>query len=346
MKVKLSNLKISHIATALPRKIVRLEEYADRFGEKNVRRIKKSTGVEQMHMSAEDMCASDYGVELAKRLMNKLGRHGEDFDGIVFISQSPDYIMPATGCIIQDRLKLPETAVSFDINCGCTGYVFGLYQAALLISSGSCRRVLVFTGDTHIRMTHELDRSGRMLFGDGYSVSIVERGNENIFFNINNDGSKYKLIITEAGGFRRPKSAETREPTFDENGVPHWAEYISMNGLEVMNFALARVPKLIEETLADIGWTKADVGTFAFHQANQFMLRALASVLKIEPERMPIALKNTGNTSSSSIPLLLSIERDRLKLDKTILCGFGVGMSWGAIAADLSKTIIHDVEII
>ena len=156
--------------------------------------------------------------------------------------------------------------------------------------------------------------------------------------------------MMEAGGFRKPKSAETAQPIFDAKGNPRWPEYSYMNGMEIMNFALSKVPVLINETLADVGWRKDEVGVFAMHQANQLILQFLASRLKIEPERMPITLRETGNTVSASIPLMLTAKRDELAmknaLRKVIICGFGVGLSWGTVAADLSSTIIHDTWII
>ena len=350
MKVRLSNLRISHIATALPKDIVQIRDYEKFFDPKAIRRIMKSTGVEAIHIAKPEMCSSDYDVELAKRLMQEIGMSGDDFDGIVFVSQTPDYITPATSIIMQDRLGLPQSAVAFDINYGCSGYVYGLYQASLLVSSSSCRRVLMFTGDTQVRLSHEQDRTNRMILGDGFSATIVECGDQTFHFNIQSDGSGYRAIIVEAGGFRRPKSEETAAPIFDDKGNPHWAEYVYLDGMEIMNFALTRVPALINETLTDVGWSKSDVGVFAMHQANQLILQFLASRLKIEPDRMPIFMKSVGNTVSASIPLMLSSKRDELvkrdALKKVIMCGFGVGLSWGTVATDLSETIIHDTWII
>ncbi len=346
MKVTLSNLKISHIAAGLPQKVVPMSEYEVFFTEKEIKRIRKSTGVESVHMADEDKCTSDYAAMLAGRLMKETGLSGSDFDGIVLISQTPDYPVPATSVILQDRLGLPQSAVAFDINYGCSGYIYGLYQAALLISSGSCRRVLIFTGDTQIRMIHEQDRGNRMVLGDGFAVTVMEQGNQEMCFHINSDGSGYQYIFMEAGGWRRPKSAETSEPVTDHHGHPRWPEYTYMDGLEIMNFALNKVPSLVQDTLEYAGWSKEEVGTYAMHQANQLILEFLAKRIGVEMDRMPIVMKNMGNTVSASVPLMFTEKHHELKLQnalkKVLICGFGVGLSWGAATADLSDTVIHD----
>ncbi len=346
MKVTLSNLKISYIAAGLPKRVVPMSEYEAFFTEKEIKRIRKSTGVESVHMADEDKCTSDYAVMLTERLMKESGLSGQDFDGIVLISQTPDYPVPATSVILQDRLGLPQSSVAFDINYGCSGYIYGLYQAALLVSSGSCNRVLVFTGDTQIRMIHEQDRGNRMVLGDGFAVTVMERGNQKMYFNINSDGSGYRYIFMEAGGWRRPKSAETLEPVTDRHGHPRWPEYTYMDGLEIMNFALNKVPSLVQDTLEYAGWNKEEVGTYAMHQANQLILEFLAKRIGVEMDRMPIVMKNMGNTVSASVPLMLTEKHHELKLknalEKVLICGFGVGLSWGAATVNISESMIYD----
>ena len=346
MKVTLSNLNISHITAGLPKKIISMREYESFFSEKEIRRIKKSTGVESVHMAEADKCTSDYAVMLARQLMEKSGLSGGDFDGIVFISQTPDYRVPATSVILQNRLGLPQTSVAFDINYGCSGYIYGLYQAALLISSKSCRRVLIFTGDTQIRMIHEQDRGNRMVLGDGFAVTVMECGNQQMSFNIHSDGNGYQYIFMEAGGWRMPKSENTAKPVTDRHGHPRWPEYTYMDGLEIMNFALSQVPPLIQDTLQFAGWEKDEVGTFAMHQANQLIMEFLAKRIGVEMERMPIVIKHMGNTVSASVPLMLTEKHHELAqnhaLEKVLICGFGVGLSWGAATVNLSKTEIYD----
>lgn len=345
MKVKLNGLKISHIATCLPKKIVHMSDYAKFFSEKDIKRIMSSTGVESVHVADENFCSSDYYAETAKKLMAESGFKPDDFDGIVMVFQTPDYPIPTAATIMQDRLGLPKSTVAFEINYGCTGYIYGLYQASLLISSGSCQRVLVFTGDTHVRTLHEEDRANRMILGDGFAVTIVERGEDEFAFEIFSDGSGYKQIIIEAGGFRLPKSEKTSEPIIDTDGNTHWLEYTFMDGMAIMNFSLKRVPPLIEDSLKFVGWEKNSVGLFALHQANGLILDFLRRRIKVEPERCPSVMKNIGNTAGSSIPLMLSNCHKNFsenQLEKVLMCGFGVGLSLGTAAVNLSNTKIYD----
>lgn len=345
MKVKLSGIKISHIATCLPKNVVHMSEYEKFFSAKDIKRIMDSTGVESVHVADENLCTSDYYFETAKKLMAESNFKPEDFDGIVMVFQTPDYTIPTAATIMQDRLGLPKSAVAFEINYGCTGYIYGLYQASLLISSGSCQRVLVFTGDTHVRTLHEEDRSNRMILGDGFAVTIVERGEDEFSFEIFSDGSGYRQLIIEAGGYRMPKSEKTSVPIVDAEGNTHWLEYTFMDGMAIMNFSLKQVPPLIEDSLKFAGWEKNSVGLFALHQANGLILDFLRRRIKVEPERCPIVMKNIGNTAGSSIPLMLSIKHkdfDKKNLERVLMCGFGVGLSLGTAAVNLSNTKIYD----
>ena len=345
MKVKLNGVKISHIATSVPKKIVRMSEYEKFFSAKDIKRIMQSTGVESVHVADENLCSSDYYAETAKKLMAESGFKPDDFDGLVMVFQTPDYIVPTAATIMQDRLGLPKSTVAFEINYGCTGYIYGLYQASLLISSGSCQRVLVFVGDAHVRTLHEEDRANRMILGDGFAVTIVERGEDEFAFQIFSDGSGYKQLIIEAGGFRMPKSEKTAEPIVDAEGNTHWLEYTFMDGMAIMNFSLKQVPPLIEDSLKFAGWEKNSVGLFALHQANGLILDFLRRRIKVEPERCPITMKNTGNTAGSTIPIMLSKCHKNFsadQLEKVLMCGFGVGLSLGTAAVNLSNTKIYD----
>lgn len=341
MKVKLNGLKISHIAAGLPKKKISVFDYAEIFGERKIKKISQSTGVEFLHVAEENLCASDYSEILAKYLMKETGFTPQDFDGIVFISQTPDYIMPATSITLQDRLNLPTTSVAFDINYGCNGYIYGLYQASMLIATGSCNRVLIFTGDTKRRLLAEDDRSTQLIMGDGFSATIMERGTDEICFNIHSDGSGSADGIVQAGSFRCPK-------IFDKDSDLYRLNFLHMNGVKMMDFVTSRVPDLILETLEYVGWKKSDVGVFALHQVNKLFLIDIAEKLNIPAERMPITLQETGNTGSASIPLMFSKEHISLTeknfLEKVLLCSFGVGLSWGAATVNLSETKIFDTQ--
>ena len=346
MKVKISGVHISHIAAGLPKEIISVRDFEKYFSAKDVKRIIESTGVEYLHVAENNLCSSDYFVMMGERLMQENNLKPEDFDGVILVFQTPDYIAPPTCTIVQDRLHLPTDSVAFDINYGCTGYIYGLYQAALLISSGSCKRILIFVGDTQIRHLHEEDRGNRMILGDGFAATIVERGDDDMYFNIHSDGSGYKFLITEAGGCRNPKTAETAKPAIDSNGNTYWSECTYMDGVAIMEFVLKRVPPLVEESLAQVGWNKNDVGIYALHQASSIILNFLRRRLKVDKNRLPIALKDTGNLAGASIPVALAISKNNFikqDFEKVLFCGFGIGLSWGTATANLSDTKIYDV---
>lgn len=345
MKVKISGVRISHIAAGLPKEKICVHDFEKCFSAKDVERIIESTGVEYLHVAENNLCSSDYFVMLGERLIQENNFKSSDFDGVILVFQTPDYIAPPTCTIVQDRLHLPTDSVAFDINYGCTGYIYGLYQAALLVSSGSCKRVLIFVGDTQIRMVHPEDRGNRMILGDGFSVTVVERGDDEMYFNIYSDGSGYKLLITEAGGFRMPKTSETAKPAIDANGITYWPEHVYMDGVAVMEFVLKKIPPLVEESLAQVGWEKNDVGIFALHQANKMILDFLRRRLRVDKNRLPIALQMTGNLTGASIPVALSVTKNNFTkqdFEKVLFCGFGIGLSWGTATANLSDTKIYE----
>lgn len=345
MRTKLRGLKIAAIGTCLPKSTFHIASYEQQYGS-DIKRIMESTGVKEVRIAEDDLCTSDYCVFAAQQLLKSLNIAANDVDGIVFVSQTPDYILPATSVIMQDRLGLPKGAVAFDINYGCSGYVYGLFQAALLVSSGSCSRVLLCAGDTQLKLVHELDKANRMVLGDGFSVTLIERGEEELCFNMKSDGSGHEHIIVPSGGFRRPHTAETCIAKPDGDGNMRSEENSYMNGFEIMSFAIREVPKLLRETLEYVGWEKESVGTFALHQANRFMLQYLSKRAKLPLENVPISIEKTGNTASASIPLMFSLEAGRLrregKLDRVVACGFGVGLSWGAVTMNLAKTKIFE----
>lgn len=346
MRVKFNRSVIRGISSSIPKEVVHLSSLSSLFGTDEVKKIMASTGIEQIRIAKEGQCASDLCLTAAEDLLEKLEISPLTIDGIVFVSQTPDYKMPATSVLLQHRLGLPTTAVAFDINYGCSGFVYGLYQASMLIEAGGCNRVLVCVGDTATRMVHPQDRSVRMVFGDGGSAVLIDNGEATSHFLLRTDGSGADSLIIPAGGARKTINEETAIPVEDVDGNIRNEETVRMNGMEIMNFALREIPAMINEMLTVTGWRKDEVGTFALHQANQFMLEYLRKKMKLPKESVPIAVSTVGNTGPASIPLMLSLKHQDLsaakQLEKVICCGFGVGLSWAACSLDLSSTLILD----
>ncbi|MDZ5473309.1 ketoacyl-ACP synthase III [Bacillus sp. 31A1R] len=345
MKARFTNVSIKGISSAIPKGQLELGSLEAIYGEGEVKKIIASTGIESVRVSSDNQCTSDLCKTAAKALFARLEIDPLSVDGIIFISQTPDYKMPATSVLLQHQLGLPTTAVAFDINYGCSGYVYGLYQAFMLIQSGGCNRVLVCVGDTSTKFVHPGDRSVRMVFGDGGSATLIERGEETSYFILRTDGSGAEHLIIPAGGARKPISEKTSIPFETENGNIRSEENIYMNGMEIMSFALREIPPMINELLDEVRWSKEDVGIYALHQANKFMLDYLRKKMKLNKDAVPVAVSSVGNTGPASIPLMLSQLNQVLpkeRLEKVICCGFGVGLSWASCTVNLSSTTILD----
>lgn len=338
--------QITGIAVSVPGQKFALTQLADIWGEKEIKQIMAATGIYSVRIAPKGMTTSDLCFDAAKNLFAAMDVTAESVDGIVFVTQTPDYIAPPTSPLLQNRLGLPTTCVAFDINYGCSGYIYGLLQANLLINANTCTRVLVCTGDINSAMISPRDRSVRMVFGDAGSATLVEQGADETYFEVGTDGSIEYLVIP-AGGGRNPSTDETKKEKEYEAGNFRSLEHLHMDGAQVMNFALQRVPSVITSVLKYAGWDKESVGTFALHQANKFLLEYLRKKMRVKPEAVPFSSSMVGNTGPASIPLMLSLEAQRLgeqkRLKRVVMCGFGVGLSWGAVTANLESTKILGV---
>jgi 3-oxoacyl-[acyl-carrier-protein] synthase III len=344
MKCLIKNIKIQAIATYLPTNILEMDSLNDLYGEDNVKMVIKATGVERARIADEKQTASDMCFEAASFLIEKEKIKKEDIDGLVFVSQTADYRAPATSIILQDKLGLSKETVCFDIPYGCSGYIYGIFQAATLIGSGACKKVMVLAGDTTTKLINPKDRAQRMVFGDAGSATIVSSGKGEIGFHIGSDGSEFEKVIVPAGGFRTPSTEETRKEIIDSDGNVRTLDNLYMDGIAVFNFIIKYGQKSIKTLLDYMQWEKKDVKFWAMHQATRFTLNNLRKRLNIDIDKVSINLTNYGNTGPATIPLVLtdicSIESgiDTSQWDKVIMSGYGVGLSWGSIACNLQNT--------
>ncbi len=344
MFFKFNNIQISHIASCVPKNIVNLTDFASLYGELEVKKIINSTGIASIRKAGGEITTSDLCFSAAEKILMEGNISKSSIDAVVFISQTPDYRLPQTSFLLQNKLGLSENTLCFDIPLGCSGYIYGLFQASMLIHSG-CNKVLLMAGDTNTKMISSRDRSVSMVFGDGGSATIVERGDGNLSSIIKSDGSGYDKLIINAGAFRNPSTRQTCVRVEREPGIYRSDEDLYMDGMAIMNFAISEVPLLIGQILEKQGWSQDEVGIYGLHQANSFMLNYLRKKMKLAPEKVPICVDNFGNTGSASIPLMLvnlySEQEQNALLEKVILCGFGVGLSWGAIATSFANTKFH-----
>lgn len=347
MKCIINNINIQAIATYLPTNILEMNSLIDLYGENNVKMVINATGVERVHVADKEQTASDMCFEAASFLLEKEKINKEEIDALLFVSQTADYRAPATSIILQDRLGLSTEIVCFDIPYGCSGYIYGIFQAATLIGSGTCKNVLVLAGDTTTKMINPKDRAQRMVFGDCGSATIVSKGMGQIGFHICSDGSQHEKVIIPAGGFRIPSSEKTRKEYIDSDGNYRTQENLYMDGSSVFNFIIKFGQQSINTLLQYMKWNKNDVNFFALHQATRFTLSYLRKRLKIDSEKAPINIANYGNTGPTTIPLILTdlchseSGVETTKWDKVIMSAYGIGLSWGSIACNLSQTHIY-----
>lgn len=327
---------ISSISTYFPDHILTNGELATCFTDWPERKIYQKTGILERRICGPKETAADLGVAAAERLFTDFSVDRSDIDFLIFCTQSPDYFLPTTACVMQDRLGLPMSAGAIDINQGCSGFVYGLSVANGLIESGVVNSVLLVTADTYSKYINPRDKSVRTLFGDGATATLItvsDEGQKVDHFIFGTDGSGAGNLIVPNGGHRSPKDRMACAEETDEFGNSRTSDNLYMNGGEVMGFTLSCVPKAIDGVLHKSGLGMAEIDYFVFHQANKFMLDALQRKLKLPNEKVPRCFEKTGNTVSSTIPITLAqlkAQHCLLPGDKVLLCGFGVGYSWAA----------------
>jgi 3-oxoacyl-[acyl-carrier-protein] synthase-3 len=324
----------------LPERALTNEDLARDFPEWTLEKIADKTGIVRRHVAASGECSSDLAVAAATRLFAAGACKPEAIDFVLLCTQSPDYFLPTTACILQDRLGLPTTAGALDFNLGCSGFVYGLSLAKGLIETGQAANVLLLTAETYSKFMHRDDRSVRSLFGDAAAATLVQARPDAPApglpwigpFVFGTDGKGTENLIVPTGGMRKPARGQTAPGC--ENGTgPRFPDHLHMNGPEIFSFTLRAVPRAVGELLERAGRTIDEVDLFVFHQANRYMLEHLRGKLKIPPEKFVLASSHCGNTVSSTIPIALkeSARRGQLPGGRLVmLVGFGVGYSWGA----------------
>ncbi len=329
---------ISAIEYYLPHNILSTAQLANELPDWSVEKIDAKTGISDRHIAASDECSSDLAVEAAKKLFRTGACDPEQIDYLLFCTQTPDYYLPTTACLIQARLGISKMAGALDYNLGCSGFVAGLGLAKGLIETGQATRVLLLTAETYSKFIHARDRSARTLFGDAAAatlVSAVEAGGHQLIgpFVYGTDGDGGEHLIVPAGGMRQPRTQETAIECEDESGNVRSRDNLFMNGKEIFDFTLRTIPGCVNDLLSRANLRLEAVDLFVFHQANEYILEHLRKRLKIPKEKFLIAMRHCGNTVSSTIAIALkeAWQDGFLKPGRLImLVGFGVGYSWSA----------------
>lgn len=312
---------LKHISVYLPDKSVTNEDIAEMFPSWESSKIFEKVGIKNRYVADSKEGVADMAVAAIRNLQLETGIDLSQVDYFLLCTQSPDYQIPTTACIVQHRVGLSNNCGAIDINQGCSGYIYGLSLASALVSSGIANNVLLVTADVYSKHIHNSDKGNMSLFGDAATASLISSDGKYEIgkFSLGTDGSGYdKLIIKNSGLFS--KSLNQDDP---EN-------FLFMDGAAVFDFTAKRIPQLIEENLVLNGLAKDDINLFVFHQANTFMLNFLRNRIKIEKNRFLINMENYGNTVSSSIPLAFKDSFDGENRN-VMMVGFGVGLSWGAV---------------
>lgn len=323
---------IKAISYYLPERIVTNEELITEFPEWSIEKIAQKVGVKHRHIAGKEETAGDMAEKATLKLFREYNINPKDIDFVMLCTQSPDYFLPSTACILQHKLGIPTTAGAFDYNLGCSGCIYGLAVAQGLIAAGIAKNVLLLTSETYSRYLHPTDKSNRSIFGDAAAACVVSTdGFAQIGkFALGTDGSGAEHLIVKTGAARQKEY--TGMVMEDEEGHSKYDDYLYMNGSGIFNFTLEAVPEMMKQIITKNVIDKDSIDYYVFHQANKFMLNTIRKVCALPKEKFYINLEETGNTVSSTIMIALKdcIDNNTIKSGmKVMIAGFGVGLSWG-----------------
>jgi len=339
--INVDGIKIKGVACCVP-DIIEDNLTLPLFDLEKREKIVKTTGVRRRRVVDENTCTSDLALSAARNLIDKLAIDVSDIGVLVFATQTPDFILPATSHVIHKELGLKDDTITFDINLGCSAYVYGLYLVSALLKRHHKKYALLLAGDTISKYASPDDASTVFLFGDAGTATIVEKtANDEIMkFSLGSDGNGWQNLLIPAGASRKRASLQTHTLIAGEDGNARSDEHLFMDGMEIFNFTISTVVPHIQSVIDYCGMPDIVV----FHQANKYMLEFMRKSLKIPTEIFLYSLPDYGNTSSASIPLTLCVHKIRAKeMSKVLLSGFGVGYSWGTTILDLSETVFMDI---
>ena len=333
--------RIRAICSSVPERLFDNRRDATAFEPDEVDKVVRLAGVQSRHLASDRICSSDLCTAAAGLAIRAAGWEPASVDGLIFVTQSPDYLLPSTACLVQQRLGLPDTCAAFDVGLGCSGYPYGLWIAAMMLGSGGLRRVLLLHGETPTRFSDHSDRAVALLFGDAGSATAIESAEPGSaavwWFSLHTDGSGWRDLIIEGGGFRDRAPADPRK------------HCVSMNGANIFNFAIKRVPAVIEETIQGSGVDRRKIDYFILHQSNLFIMRHLAKKMQIPQEKLPLTIQRFGSAGGPSVPLTITqgdLVRPPDRALQLLLVGYGVGLSWGTALLGLPPDAVLDHVVV
>ena len=347
---KFNHMHIRGVSAVVPSNEKSIDSEADKYagGVASVERIKATIGIDRRRVTSPDVTTADLCCFAAERILKEHSISRESIDAVICVTQTPDYLLPCNAAVLHGRMGLPKSCACFDVSMGCSGYVYGLWLAGMMVESGGLKRVLLLVGDTVSKFVNSKDLTAAALFGDAGSATLVEYKEEPSpsFFALNTDGSGYEALIIPAGGYRNPRNDENARAVEDSEGNWRSACDLHMKGGDVFNFTIREEPKAVAEILEYAGLEKDEIDHFFLHQANRYILSNIAKRLKVPAEKMPCDLVSRyGNQSSASIPCVMAdvLGGEAGDSRHVLLSGFGVGLSWASAVLSLAPSVVLPV---
>jgi len=341
--LEIKNVALAGIAACVPETIEE-NNSLPLFNGDEAEKFIASTGIERRRVARNNLCASDLCFKAAEKLIADVGWQKEDIDCLIFVSQTPDYILPATSCILQNRLGLSEDCYTLDISLGCSGWVYGLSVITSLLASGTMKKGLLLAGEIASGPCSPKDKTTYPIFGDaGTATAIVfDEGSAGFKFHLASDGGGHKAIIIPDGGFRSRVNPQSFVMEEIEPGVERSRLNTVLEGMDVFSFGISKVPETVSKLIDHYKLAPTEIDYFVFHQANRFLNEKVRKKLKLEESKVPYSLKDFGNTSSATIPLTMvtslshNVTHDKCAF---VCCGFGVGLSWASVYFETQSLI-------
>ncbi|MEL1264533.1 ketoacyl-ACP synthase III [Pseudoxanthomonas putridarboris] len=324
-QTRIQGFRVAGVSTCVPaRRVDNLAE-AEHFGADEVRKVVSMAGVRYRHVVDAGVTSADLCLEAAARLLERLDWSPDSISGLVFVTQSPDYFLPSTACLLHKWLGLPDSCAAFDIGLGCSGYPYGLYLAATMLKGGGHTRILMLHGETPSRFTDPDDHATTLLFGDAGSATALELSDDGeASFCLHTDGGGHEGLIIRGGGFRDRQPSQPRHL------------HLEMDGAAIFNFTIKRVPSLVRDALALAGKETDDIDQYVFHQSNRFIMKHLAKKCGLPDERVPMTIEDTANCGGPSVAVTLTRSAGDAGSPRTVmLVGYGVGLSWASAVLTL-----------
>lgn len=331
--LKIENVAISGIAACVPPKMVENIDSDLIEDKEELQRYIDTTGVQRRYIAEDGICSSDLCLCAAEKLISQLGWSKEEIECLIMVTQTPDYIFPATACVLQNRLGLSANCLSFDITMSCPGWIYGLSVMSSMLSAGKMKKGLLLVGETSTKAKSPYDRVN-LLAGDAGTATCLEfkEGANPLMFSMHSDGSNFKSLIIPDGGYRHPTTKESFEYYMCKDGILRNKLQSNMEGEDILSFAMHAAPKCIKGLLEHFEIPKEEIDYFLIHQANQMINKLIQKRLKIDDEHCPYNIADFGNTSSTTIPLMIVNKlRSSIGDKKIVACGFGTGLAWGAV---------------